>query len=112
MVFAFRVGSARGTYDVPAPRISGNEIFERHFRVHQNMMEQLVVFLPALWLFGTYVSASIGALVGVAFLVGRGLYAASYVAEPQKRTVGFVIGFLSNVVLVLGSLGGAIMAAL
>ena len=112
MVFSIRAGSARGTYGVEAPAISGNEIFERHFRVHQNTMEQLVVFIPAIWIFGTYVNATVAAGLGVVFLIGRALYAVTYVQEPGKRTGGFVAGFLVNVVLVLGSIGGAISAAM
>ena len=112
MVFSFRAGSARGTYNVAAPAVSGNEIFERHFRVHQNTLEQLIVFIPAMWIFGLYVSATIGAGLGVVFLIGRAVYAVTYVQEPTKRTAGFVAGFLVNVVLVLGSIGGAIRAAM
>ena len=51
---AFKVGGARGRYGVKAPAVTGNEIFERHFRVQQNTLEQLVVFLPGLYLFSHY----------------------------------------------------------
>ena len=85
-----------------APATSGNEIWERHFRVQQNSVEQLLVFLPTLWVFGTYASAPIGAGIGLVFIIGRALYAIGYVAEPSKRTAGFVIGFLSNATLVIG----------
>ena len=112
MVFSFRVGLARGKYDIQAPAVSGNEIFERHYRVQMNTVEQLAVFLPALWIFGNFVSAPIGAALGVAFLIGRAIYAVSYVADPKKRTLGFLIGYLSNVALVLGSIGGAAAALL
>lgn len=112
LVLSLRVGMARGKYDVPAPAISGNEVFERHFRVHQNTMEQLVVFLPSLWMFGRYTSETIGAVLGVAFVVGRALYAVTYVADPSKRTAGFLIGYLANLALLLGALGGAATALL
>jgi glutathione S-transferase len=46
------------------------------------------------------------------FLIGRPIYARAYVAEPSGRTLGFVLGFLANVVLVLGALIGAAMQAL
>ena len=106
-----RVGSARGTYEVKAPATTGNPIFERHYRVHYNTLEQLVVFLPALWLFGTYVSGGIGALIGVVFLVGRILYAFAYVADPEKRSAGFMLTFVPSVILLLGGLLGALKAA-
>jgi glutathione S-transferase len=110
MAFSFRVGRARGTYDVAAPATSGHEIFDRHFRVQQNTMEQLIIFLPALWIFATYVDPTIAAGLGVAFIVGRALFGITYVQDPGKRTAGFLIGFLANVALVLGALGGAISA--
>jgi len=34
-VFGFRVGKARGRYGVKAPAITGNETFERYFRVQK-----------------------------------------------------------------------------
>lgn len=110
--FSILVGQARGRYGVKAPATSGHEIFERTFRVHQNTMEQLVVFLPALWLFGSYVSPEIGALLGLAFIVGRVLYLRGYVAAPESRSLGFGIGLVSTAILLLGGLVGALRAAL
>lgn len=109
MVIAGLVGSARGKYGVKAPATTGNEIFERYFRVQQNTIEQLVIFLPALWLFGIYASAGAGAIIGLAFIIGRAIYLRGYVADPEKRGLGFGITFLANAVLVLGGLGGAIV---
>jgi hypothetical protein len=42
-------------------------------------------------------------------LIGRPLYFAGYAREANKRTAGFLMGFLANVLLVLGSLGGLIL---
>ena len=102
------VGRARGKYGIKAPATSGHPVFDRTFRVHQNTLEQLIVFLPALWLFGTYVSPTWGALLGLFFLVGRVLYVRGYIADPEKRGMGFLIGFVANVLLLLGGLIGAV----
>ena len=41
------VGRARGQYGVKAPATTGNELFERHYRVQMNTLEQLVAAKPA-----------------------------------------------------------------
>ncbi len=108
VVITMRVGFTRDKYGVKAPAVSGNEIWERHFRVQQNTVEQLVVFLPALWIFGSYASAPIGAGIGLVFVIGRALYAITYSEGPSKRGTGFLIGYLANAALLIGGLGGAI----
>ena len=111
-VFGALVGAARGRYSVPAPATSGHPEFERYFRVHQNTLEQLIIFLPSLWLFGFYVNPVIGSLIGLVFLIGRVVYFRGYVRDPQKRSVGFLIGYLASAVLLVGGLFGAGWAAL
>jgi len=105
-VFGMLVGRARGRYRVPAPAISGHPVFERWFRVQQNTMEQLVAFVPAMWLFGTYVSATWAAVLGLVFVVGRVVYLVGYVADPAKREIGFAMSAIPVVILLLGALWG------
>jgi uncharacterized MAPEG superfamily protein len=112
MYISFQVGAARGKYGVEAPATTGHESFERVYRVQQNTVEQLVVFLPALWMFGTLGSAPAAAGIGAVFILGRAIYLVTYVADPAKRTVGFGLGFLANLALVIGSLVQGIRALL
>ena len=112
LVFGILVGRARGKYGIKVPATSGHPDFDRVFRVQQNTLEQLVIFLPALWIFGEMLSPVWGAAIGVVFLIGRALYAAGYIAEAEKRGPGFLIGMLANFVLILGGLYGAIMRLL
>lgn len=85
-------------------------MFERYFRVQQNTLEQLVIFLPALWLFGYYVHELIGAALGFIFIVGRFIYCRGYVEDPAKRGTGFVVGEIAQGILLLGGLIGAIVS--
>ena len=108
MVFGFRVSKARGRYGVAAPAIAGNEVFERYFRVQQNTLEQLIVFLPALYVFSHYYSPLVAAALGVVYLIGREIYAFTYVKDPKKREIGFVLTVLPLAILIFGGLFGAI----
>jgi glutathione S-transferase len=107
-VFGFKVGGARGRFGVKAPAITGNDIFERHFRVQQNTLELLVALIPGLYLFSRYWSPVVAAVLGVIYLVGREVYAASYVKEPAKRSAGFGLSVLPTAILVVGGLAGAV----
>jgi len=106
-VFGMLVGWARGRYKVAAPAIGGHPVFERYFRAHQNTMEQLVAFVPAMWLFGTYVNPTWAGWLGVVFVVGRVVYLVGYVTDPAKREIGFAMSALPVVILLLGALWGA-----
>lgn len=112
MFFTLQVGMKRATYGVEPPAVAGNEIWERYFRVQQNTLEQLVIFVPSLWLFAHFWTPTAAAAVGLLFVIGRPIYFATYVKEPASRTLGFLLGFFANVVLALGSLVGAIRALL
>lgn len=110
--FGILVGRARIEYEVPAPAITGHEVFERYYRVHYNTMEQLVKFVPGMLLFGWYINATAAAILGLVFIAGRFVYLRAYVADPAKRGLGFGLTALPTTVLLLGGLGGAVWAAL
>ena len=103
-------GRARARYGIAAPSTTGDPTFERYFRVQQNSVEQLILFLPAILLFGSYVDETIGAGLGLVFILGRGLYARGYYRNPAERGLGFGLTALSNLVLALGGLIGACVA--
>jgi hypothetical protein len=105
--FATAVGMAREKYNVAAPATTGNEVFERYFRVQMNTLELLVMFVPAIWMFGFYVSANIAAGLGAIYLIGRGIYFFAYVKEPKRRSLGFGLSAGPVAALVIGALIGA-----
>ena len=110
LVITLQCGHARGRLGVPAPATTGHPEFERYLRVQYNTIEQLVVFLPALFGFAHYVSPGGAAALGLVFVVGRALYARGYVRDPAKRGPGFGLTLLANVILLLGATGGALLA--
>lgn len=105
--FATAVGIAREKYNVAAPATTGNEVFERYFRVQMNTLELLIMFVPAILIFGLYVSAHIAAGLGAVYLIGRGVYFFSYVKNPKKRSLGFGLSAAPVLALVIGALIGA-----
>jgi hypothetical protein len=110
IAFGIQVGRARGRFGVKAPAIAGSEPFERYFRVQQNTLESLVVFVPSLFLFSRYFNPLWAAALGGVYLVGRQLYAAAYVKDPAKRGPGYALTMLPVIVLIVGGLLGAVLS--
>lgn len=102
------VGYARGKYGIRAPATTGHEAFERTFRVQQNTLEGLVVFLPGLWLFGQYLNPTWAAWLGIVGIVARAIYAVGYMKAADKRGFGAGILGIVNITLVVGALVGVI----
>ena len=98
------VGRARLRHGIKAPAVAGAPEFERVFRVQQNTLEQLVWFVPALWLFALYVSSLWAGLIGLVWVGARAYYAVSYVRNAEARGPGFVVAFASAGVLLIGAL--------
>jgi uncharacterized MAPEG superfamily protein len=107
--FGIQVGRARERFGVKAPAITGNEQFERSFRVQQNTLESIVVFLPSLYLFSRYFNPLWAAGLGVVYLIGRQVYAAAYVKDPAKRSLGYGLTVLPILALLVGGLIGAVI---
>ena len=112
LVFGFLVGKARVQYGVKAPATTGNEMFERYFRVQMNTIECLFVLLPGLWLAAKYWSPHYVAMVGAVYLVGRILYLRSYVRDPASRSLGYGLSAGPAAILVFAALVGAVRAVL
>jgi glutathione S-transferase len=66
-----------------------------------NTLEQLILMLPALWLCAFWVgdqTAAIGALV---WSVGRIIYGVTYLADPKKRGIGFLLTIAPSFVMAI-----------
>jgi uncharacterized membrane protein YecN with MAPEG domain len=103
--FTVRVGASRGKYEISAPATSGNATWERLFRVQQNTLEQLIIFIPGTYAFAYYVSETWVWVPAAMFIVGRFLYSGEYISNPDSRVPGMSLTLLANAVLVVGTLG-------
>ena len=108
--FGFEVGSMRAKHGIKAPAMSGAPEFERMYRVHYNTMEQLVLFLPALWLYAHTVNPLWGAGIGVIYLVGRFIYRAAYLKDPSGRSLGFASSHIPTAVMLIWVLIKTVLA--
>ena len=102
---SLQVGQARGKSGINPPAMTGDPLLERAIRVQSNTLEWLPIFLVSLWLFAIYWNEPVAAGLGVVWIIGRLLYSAGYMADPAKRSTGFLIQFLAGAALLLGALG-------
>ena len=108
VVFMGMCGKARAQSGIQAPAVTGDEIFERAYRVQMNTIEQLVIALPSMWICAMYFSPMVAAALGLVFFVGRMMYRIGYMKDPAKRGPGMIVGFLANIALILTGLWGVI----
>ena len=108
IVFMGFVGKARAGGDIKAPAMTGSDEFDRANRVHQNTLEQLAITLPSMWISAYYFSPYWAAGLGLLFFLGRIVYRAGYMADPEKRGKGMMIGFMANIALLGTALWGVI----
>lgn len=99
--FGIQVSRTRGKSGIKAPTMTGSPELDRMFRVHVNTMEQLVLFIPALWLYAYYVNPLWAAGIGLVYVIGRFIYRAAYLKDPSNRTLGFAMSFLPSAVMLV-----------
>lgn len=111
-VMGGRVGYMRGRYKINAPATTGHPQFERAFRTHVNTAENLVLFLPLLWVATVFYGGTLPFWFGIAWVVSRLIYAWGYSQEnTQMRGPGAGLGFLCLLGLLVLSAIGLAMAA-
>jgi glutathione S-transferase len=108
LVLGTLVGAARGKWNVPAPLSSGHPEFDKRYRVQMNTLEQLVLFLPAMYLAAPILGDTITGGIGLVWSLGRILYARAYYADPAKRSLGFALTAFPTLGLILVAGYGAV----
>jgi glutathione S-transferase len=102
-------GRARGRHKVPAPSMDGPPEFLSAQRVQGNTVEQMVLFLPTLWMCAYFLDDRWAAAGGAVWIVGRVLYALAYYKDPALRGPGFVLAMLATLALAIGAAVGLLM---
>ena len=120
-VLGSRVSLARATYAnkqqnpemfhslLHSPKMYSDADFMVAFRNHQNLLEQLVVMLPTLWICATGVSDLVASVLGFFYFVGRVWYARNYPRNFSHRQ-GFLLSFFSSSALFFVAIGGVVYA--
>ncbi len=99
------VSRARSKYGINTPHTTGNENFERVFRVHYNTLEQLPVFIIPLWFFALLVNPYVAGWLGLLWSLGRiGYMYGYYKAAKRRHSYGSFLSYLASLILIVGSL--------
>ncbi len=101
IVLARLVGRARAKYKVAPPATDGPPEFWRIHRAHLNTGEQLLAFLPLLWIVALSSGDVTAAVLGGVWVFGRLLFVLGYGKQPEKRYPGFMIAMLALAALFL-----------
>jgi glutathione S-transferase len=107
---AFRVGNLRQKHGIKAPETTGHPLFDRAYRVQLNTLEQMGIVLPFLWVAAFYPIpwAWLAPLAGLIWVASRVIYRVGYMADPDKRLTGAMLGSLCNLALfIIAAIGVA-----
>ena len=77
------------------------------YRNQMNFIENLILFLPAIWIFAYEVSDGLAALIGLGYFLGRVLYARHY-PRGYSHARGFQIASVCFLLLLIGAGGSTI----
>jgi glutathione S-transferase len=100
---AFRVGNLRAKHGIKAPLTGGHPQFDRAYRVQLNTLEQMGIVLPFLWVAAFYPIpwAWLAPAIGAVWVLSRIVYGVGYMADPDRRLAGAMLGGLCNLALLI-----------
>ena len=110
LFFGAMTGLERRKSGLKAPQVTGDEGFERMYRVQMNTLEMLMAFMPALFIAAKYWSPVLTATLGAVYLIGRLIYWRAYVTKPASRGLGFKLTIAPIALLILLSCLGILMS--
>jgi glutathione S-transferase len=110
LAFALRVARARRRTGVSAPAMTGPQELEYALRVQGNTVEQIVLFLPSLWLAALYFPGWWAPLLGLVWCLGRIVYSFVYGGEGRQRFPGFALTIFPTIILWILAVIGVVQA--
>ena len=90
-----------------SPEIYSDRNFMIAYRNQMNFLENLILFLPTMWIFAYNVSDGLAAVIGSGYVMGRVLYARNY-PRDYAHARGFQISLACLVFLLVGATGSII----
>jgi uncharacterized membrane protein YecN with MAPEG domain len=109
VAFAIGVARARRRTRIDAPAMTGHPVLERALRIQGNTVEQIVLFLPALWLAALYFPGWWAPALGLVWCVGRIIYSIVY-GTRKERFPGFALTIFPTLILILLAAIGVVQA--
>ncbi|HKD47809.1 MAG TPA: MAPEG family protein [Rhizomicrobium sp.] len=104
------VGPARRRHNIWPPAMTGHPDVERALRAQANSIEQVVIFLPLLWVATIYFQGWVPPALGAIWCIGRFLYTIGYNREASKRGPGFLIAVVATLGLLILSIWGVVVS--
>jgi hypothetical protein len=74
-------------HGVQDPEIVNNEEFKKVYKIYNNTVSDLILFLPLIWLFATLEGDLLAGILGLIWLFGRFHYDFAFFKDPTTRTI-------------------------
>jgi uncharacterized MAPEG superfamily protein len=101
---SINVSKEREQKNIKAPATTGNPDFERAYRAHLNYMENLVIFLPLVWIGNIFfVNNLFYTIACFGWIIARTIFSYAYITNlPLKiKIVPSLIAVLSTLILLI-----------
>ena len=105
LAFAIGVARTRRRTRIDAPAMGGHPDLDRALRIQGNTVEQLLIFLPALWLAALYFPGWWAPILGLVWCLGRIVYAFVY-GNVGQRFPGFALTIFPTLILIVLAASG------